>query len=988
MIHLHTHSIYSIRDSLCTPEGLAKKAKELGMDSLALTDHGTMAGIPFFIEACKEQGIKPIIGCEFYVASSSEDKERPRHLVLLAKNIQGYRNLLELSYRAAKEMFYYKPRILLDWLDDKATNLVCLTACISGIVAKEIELGDGIHFPQTDKLKELFGEDLYFEIQEGSSEVRARNKDIIKLAKKMNIQIVPTYDVHYIEKDDYDAHTTMYSLAFGNKNKERALHPHANFMADEATVKQDKELGKYMCNTHDVADKCHKINIKVREPYFNITDNDYQTVHDMCLETTKVDPEDKRYTERIYHELGVIKEIGCASFFMLLKEVTTTAKQMGIRVGRGRGSVCGSLVAYILGIHDVDPIENDLYFERFMNTKRISPPDIDIDIEDSKREALLERLVEKFGEDKIMPVSAYSYLKLRSAIRDVARAEGLEPKDVNTFMSKNITDDTDIEDLINKVRGNQWKNILNKVKNVTGTIRHSTVHASGFLIYDKPLWTIAPIHKVRGKLCVQYDKVAVDMINFPKVDILGLTTMSVIEDTLRNTPNKTELKMNQFNDSKVFDMMSRGETEGCFHIETEGAKRILLKAGVDEFNDLVMMLALDRPGVLGQGFFADFLKNKETGSFNAIPELREALGETHGVMIYQEQVMRIAQEVAGLNASQADMLRYSIGKKKIHIARKVKKEFLEGCKKRGMDDGVAQNIYDMIEASSTYLFNKAHATAYAQIAYQTAYLKKYHFKPFVLALLNNVKPQDKEKMPQYIGECSRTGIRILPPHVNVSKAKFVYEGDSIRFGLGRLANIGIGTAQMIEEAMDGKPVKSFGELCQRIPFANKKIMESLIYAGACFGLGEVPEMLAVARSEKKRAIEMTQGKLFTTSDVLNGDVENLERKRYEIIGMVLVSHTLQDIKKFIVQKTTVNALEASYSKMVNFVGMVIGAKYQKPYNRTVISLCGLQDKASLITKGDKTDSVKMGSIIEAYGKASMRRGFNIHITKVKEIKGE
>lgn len=985
MIHLHVHSIYSMRDSLCRPKEIAKKAKEYGMESIALTDHGTMAGIPYFVEACKEQGVKPIIGCEFYVASGAEDRERPRHLVLLAKNIQGYKNLLHLSYMAATEMFYYKPRILIDWLEDKAKDLVCLTACISGVLAKEIELGDGIHFPQTDKLKEMFGDDLYFEIQQGDNEILAMNDKIIEVANKMNVKVVPTFDVHYINKEDHDAHTIMYGLGFGSKTTERSLHQYANFLIGTDEVENHPIFGQYVANTHEVADKCHLINIKVKDPYFNITDDDYQTIHDLCMETTKFDPENKMYTDRLYHEFGIIKNIGCSSFLMLLREITSMARQLNIRVGRGRGSVCGSLVAYVLGIHDVDPIKYGLYFERFMNPKRVSPPDIDIDVEDGKRELLLEKLKEKYGEGRMLPVSAYSHLNVKSAIRDIARKELIDQSEVNKFMSQYITADTKPEDLDSLgVTSPRWKKILEGAKKISGSIRHATVHASGFLIYNKPLWEIVPVHRVSNNICIQYDKQAVDFINFAKVDILGLTMMSTISETVDTVSPQIEEKMNTFDDPQVFAMINKGETDGCFHIETDSAKRVIVRAGVENFNDLVMTMALNRPGVLGQGFFKDYVKAKETGKSNALPELRAVLSETHGIMIYQEQVMRIAQEVAGLNASQADMFRYSIGKKQVHIARRIKKEFLEGCKLRGINDRTANKIYSMVEASSTYLFNKAHATAYAQIAYQTAYLRKYHFKEFAKSLINYVRNSTKEKVVQYVGECSRVGIKVLPPHVNKSKAEFTYEENNLRFGLERISHIGTDTAMAIAEAIGDEPVESFGELCRRIPFANKKVLENLVYAGACEGLGGVAEMIGIARSDIKRKVEMTQTNLFGKEDVPTDDSID-SSKTYDVLGMVLPAYTLLDAKDYILRNTVVNSLEASYSKQVNFVGMITEVDYQKIYGRTVITLCGLQDKAYLISQGDKTGLAKLGSIVEAFGIPKTRNKFNIHVSKVNEL---
>jgi DNA polymerase-3 subunit alpha len=955
MIHLHTHSIYSVRDALASPDEMVAKAAEYGMQAIALTDHGSMAGLPRFVEAAKVHNIKPILGCEFYMVDNLEQlNTRPYHIVLLAKNHEGYNNLVKLNNLAHLQGFYYKPRITYDWLKEHSKGLVCLTACLRGVVGADLEHTDGVHYLRTDRVYNLFGEDMYFEIQPGNDEQMEHNGKVVEIAKRYGGKVVLSCDVHYLNRDDFETHCILYDIYSGtNKKGERRLMDYANYLAPEMDLSMfDKDPIR---NTHEVADKIEAYSIKSRKPYFDITEDDMATLRNLALSgyagtrgqprINSGDASKDPYWERLHHELDVIENLKCASFFLLINNVVKTAQDMGIYVGAGRGSVCGSLVAYNLGIHRIDPIKNGLYFERFINPKRVSLPDIDIDVEDAKRGLLVEKLQDIYGIECVMPLGTYSKNALRGAFKDVARYHGLDPAEANKLTKTMPYTSADGVDVDTTKWTSEQIELLEQARRISGTLRQSSKHASGFLIYNKPIRTFLPIHRVKNVICTQYDVESLDMVNLPKVDLLGLRNLSVINNVIDEVGLSSRKVTEDPVDSGVFEYINTGSKAGMFHIETPGAARVAEQIGVKNFPDLVALLAVDRPGVLAQGLLAKYATNKKTQQVRCHEALREILKDTWGVVIYQEQVMKIAQEVAGFTLEQADILRYSIGKKQVKKTQKLKKQFIKGCVENGLSNKDAEDIYNMIEMTTTYLLNKSHATAYATIAYQTAYLKYYYFKPYIKHLLNSVY-DDVDKLMQYFSECHLHNIHIKPPDVNNSEVLFSYEPETnhLLYGIGSIKDIGIGTAQkIVDERTRNGAYLSFTDLCDRVKL-NKTMLTRLILSGACSQLGTPEELLPLAKSEKKRAIAKAQTKLFDDDKYKSTPKKiDMDEGIYTSLGIHLPKVTLVDFEAYWEDgQITQTDMEASTKRSVRFMGLV--TKISQTAKNKVVRVTGLYDK--------------------------------------------
>ena len=904
-VHLHVHSEYSLLDGLSLINKLPEKAKELDMNAIALTDHGAMYGVIKFYNQCRKIGIKPIIGCEMYLARHSRHdktggiKQKPYHLLLLVKNFQGYQNLMKLVSIAHLEGFYYKPRIDFEVLEKYHQGLIASSACLQGVIPRLILENR----PQEaeEKVKQflkIFNEDFYLEIQHHpniANQAKA-NRAIIKLSRRMGVPLLATNDVHYLEKKDAKAQDALMAIGMqktiNDPDRLSMLDsPDFYLKTPQEMINEFADYPDAIENSIKISEKCQlEIPLgKAKYPSFPVPNNgdsgEYlkKITHDQVH--SRYGKATKKVKERINYELGLIIKMGYADYFLIVQEYVNWAKRQGIRVGPGRGSGAGSIIAYILRITSIDPLQHNLPFERFLNPERESTPDFDIDFSDFRRDEVIEYIRKKYGPEHVANIITFGTIEARSAVRDINRVLDYSYA-IGDRIAKMIPNEPgrkiNIEEAV-KINPElkmayktepKTKRILDLAQQIIGVARHASTHAAGVIISDKPLTNYTPLQRESNgeRIITQYDMYSLDLnvddnaVGLLKMDFLGLRNLTILEkaiDFVEQTENKkVDLSEISLDDKKVYDMISRGETTGVFQLESEGMRRLARKLKPSRFSDLSAMVALYRPGPMQ--FIDDFVNRKENPRLIDYPDikLKPILEETYGIIVYQEQIMQIAHTMAGFSLGRADILRRAIGKKKLAIMKSEKKDFISGCIKNKFSEKVAENVFAMIEKFASYGFNKAHSASYAMISYQTGWMKVQYPIEFTAAILAAESGRsERNRLLLAIDECRRVNIKILPPDINISGENFTIEKNkkslekkAIRLGFSVIKNVGQAAIEAILLERKNGPFKSLSDFCLRVDNqkANKKVIESLIQAGAMKQFGEQAAMLAGLEKIRQR----------------------------------------------------------------------------------------------------------------------------------------
>ena len=918
-VHLHVHTEYSLLDGLCKIPQLVAKAKETGMKALAITDHGVMYGVhPFYIE-CKKQGIKPIIGCEMYLAARSRfDKEAGKdqdrnHLLVLAKNNLGYKNLIKLVTLAHLEGFYYKPRIDMDILKKYHQGLIVTSGCLQGQIPQLIIKGEEDKAETlTKEYLDIFKDDFYLEIQnhENIPEQDEANKGILNLSRKLGVPLIAANDVHYVEKDDAEAQDALLAVQtkrmLADKDRLTMIGSKTFYLRSPEEMKAlFLENPEALKNTLSLAEKC-EVEIQTGKwilPNYSLPrgqtaekhlrDLTYRRIKDRFPKATS------KIKQRIDYELEVICDKGFATYFLVFQDFVNWAKKKGIRVGPGRGSAAGSLVSYILRITSIDPLQHKIPFERFLNPHRPTPPDIDLDFADDRRDEVIEYVSRKYGEDKVAQIITFGTMEARGAVRDIGRVLGM-PYSEPDKVAKLIPFGFSIEEALNSVfelqelyKEPKYKRLLDLSKKVEGNSRHASIHAAGIVIADKKLTEYTPLQREfkRDHIITQYDMYALDCninddaIGLLKMDFLGLRNLTILQkavDLVKKETNKTiDLSAISLKDKGVYKIISQGETTGVFQLESPGMRRVAKKLKPNKFSDITAMVALYRPGPMQ--LIDEFIANKNNPKRIKYlhSDLEEIFKDTYGVAVYQEQCMQIAHKIAGYTLAEADTLRRAIGKKKKLIMKKEREKFVKQATKRGYKHKTVERIWNYIETFVGYGFNIPHSVSYAMIAYQTAYMKANYPVEFMTALLS-AESHNKEKIAIAVEECLHMGIKVKRPDINKSAVDFTIEEDSsslenkgIRFGLSAIKNVGEAAIEAILKARQKeKPFTSLTDFCMRVDGqkVNKKVLESLIRVGALDQFGKRSAMLSALDGIRKKTTQIAaqlasgQTSLFDAAD--------------------------------------------------------------------------------------------------------------------------
>jgi len=879
-VHLHVHTEYSLLDGMIRIEDLVERADQCQMPAVAVTDHGNLFAAVKFYQKAREKAVKPIVGCEVYVAPGSRfDKDAVgHHLILLCKNYTGYQNLCRLVTAGFLEGFYYKPRIDKELLAEYSRGLIALSACLKGELPEALLEDDHERAVKAASwYKEVFEDRYYFELQEnGIADQRRVNVELLALAKKLEVKAVATNDCHYLSQEMARAHEALLCIQTGktmNDDKRMRMATDQFFFRSPGEMKQCfAEVPEVVTNSVEVANRCN-LELDLETPHFPRFDTPEGMTLDEALaekvmngfearknDLKRSDPDfDKReqeYKERLDYELGVIGRKGYPSYFLIVADFVNEAKSKGIPVGPGRGSAAGSLASYCLGITDINPIPYGLIFERFLNPERKSLPDIDVDFCKERRSEVLKYVTAKYGgSDYVAQIITFGTMKAKAVVRDVGRVMGMSYAEVDKI-AKLIPDNSRLaeaceqEPRLADMRRDDPKvdELLTMAESLEGISRHASTHAAGVVISDKPLIEYLPLYKDprSEEVVAQYDMKCVEKVGLIKFDLLGLKTLTMMKNCLDHIrANRGEDAVPDLNDlppgdEKTYQLLGRGDTGGVFQLESAGMKDLLSRLEPSRFEELIAVVALYRPGPLGGGYIEKFIERKHGREKveSPLPEMEEILKETYGVLVYQEQVMEIAVRLAGYTMGEADHLRKAMGKKNPAMMNEQKPKFISGAISRGVPEDKARAIFDDMAQFAHYGFNKSHAAAYARVACQTAYLKA-HFPVEFMAALITIDMENSDKVIRYIRECEEKGILVHPPHVNHSCWQFKPEGEGIRFGLGAVKGVGQSAAGAIVEGREPGPYKSLFDFCERVDLKsmNKKTVERLIKAGAFEGLG-------------------------------------------------------------------------------------------------------------------------------------------------------
>lgn len=1009
-VHLHSHTSYSLLDGAAKIHEVVKRAKELNMPALAITDHGTMYGVVEFFKACKDEGIKPIIGCEVYVATRNRfDKEqgrdeKPYHLILLVKNQKGYKNLCKLVSLASIEGFYYKPRIDRELLEKYHEGLIALSACLGGEVPRHLMKDD------YDKALEValwynkvFGKgNYYLEVQyHGIREQLIVNQGLRRLAEETGIELVATNDNHYVKREDANIQDVMVCIQTGKRLSDT---DRMHFDGSEFYLKSYEEMLEALPDDEKALDKTCEI-ARMCEFEFDFSKNhmpaftlpkDFATEKDylraLCLQGLREryhSLDDKLY-QRLDYELDIINTMGYEAYFLIVWDFINFARKKGIYVGPGRGSAAGSLVSYVLKITDIDPLKYQLLFERFLNPERVSMPDIDIDFCVERRGEVIDYVTEKYGSERVCQIITFGTMGAKGAIRDAARVMDIPLSTVNSIC-KMIPNELGMtlekawqasEDLKEMINANTLLSTLYETaRKLEGLPRHAGTHAAGVVISKEPLMEYLPLQKTsEDAVITQFAKEDVEDIGLLKMDFLGLRTLTVINKTLelinQNYHLKLDLEQVTNDDEKTYKMLSEGESIGVFQLESSGLRAILKELKPSHLEDVIALVALYRPGPLGSGMVDDFIKRKHGAKKIEYlhPLLEPILKSTYGVILYQEQVMQIASQLANFTLGQADMLRRAMGKKKPEIIANLKSEFAEGAQKNGISKAVSDSIFELIEYFAGYGFNKSHSAAYGLLSYQTAFLKCHYPKEFMAETLNSYI-DNNDKLRFYIEETRKMGIAVLPPDINESGLGFTVTHEGIRFGLGAIKGVGMQPVVNIVETRHDKKFESFQDFLYRIDLStgiNKRLLTNLINSGAFLSIHPERKALlsiceeafsmaqAIQKSKNSNQIslfDMIENNHISAYDVLT--IPNIEEYgkdeilafEKELLGVYVSGHPLEDYLSELKTQTshTLETLtEKLHNKKVIVGGLLRQVKYQTTKKGDMMATCQLEDLSHTI----------------------------------------
>ena len=1014
-VHLHIHSEYSLLDGANRIKDLPVRAKELGMNAIAITDHGVMFGAIDFYKACKANGVKPIIGCEVYVAPRGRKDKEPKidekynHLILLAKNNEGYKNLAKLVSLGFIEGFYYKPRIDKEILEKYHEGIICLSACLAGEVNQAI-LNNNIEEAKKVALwfKNLFGEDYYLEVQNnGIKEQVLVNQKLVDLSRELNIPLVATNDAHYLKKEDAYNHEVLLCIQTGKKMTDE---DRMRFDTDELYVKSPEEMIEYFKNipeaienTVKIAEKCN-VEFEFGHtilPNYDVPEQ-YSTHYDYLESLTQAGLA-KRYgqnitkeiQDRAQYELSVIKKMGYVDYFLIVWDYINYAKTHNIPVGPGRGSGAGSIVAYSIGITDIDPIKYNLIFERFLNPERISMPDFDVDFCYEKRDKVIEYVCDKYGKENVSQIITFGTMSARMVIRDVGRALDVPyaetdklakmiPNELHITIKKALEQNRELKELYENDA--TVKKLIEIAMALEGMPRQASTHACGIVITKEPVVNYVPLYMRDNTISTQYIMTTLEELGLLKMDFLGLRTLTVIQDTIDLVKKDKCIDVEfdkDMNDPKVYKLWQDGNSVGIFQFESQGMTNFMKELKPDCLEDIIAGVSLYRPGPMDQ--IPRYIANKKDPEHAVYthPALKPILEVTYGCMVYQEQVMQIVRDLAGYSLGRADLVRRAMGKKKLDVMAKEREIFINGqldengnivvpgCVRNGIDAESANKIFDEMAEFAKYAFNKSHAAAYAVVSYRTAYLKAYYPAEFMAATLNSFLG-NLDKIPDYIEECKRLNIQILKPDINKSYTKFTVDNEKIRFGLGSIKNVGTAAVdEIVEERTKNGEFKDFADFCERIKdlSVNKKCVESLTKAGAFDNFEQTRSTLIASYETIIDTISNSDKKSFD-GQVSMFDLTPVENKKiYEIkynytilpeytekemlfmekemLGIYISGHPLEKIKSQIELQTTINTYqmkkinsdieetgmsEFEDNQFVKYAGIVTSVK--KKYTKT------------------------------------------------------
>ena len=957
--HLHVHTEYSLLDGSSKIRELTARAKELGMDSMAITDHGVMYGVIDFYRAAREVGIKPILGCEVYVAPGSRfDREngagedRYYHLILLAENNTGYKNLMKIVSKGFVDGFYYKPRVDLDLLETYHEGIISLSACLAGEVQKYLARGMYEEAKRSAlRYSEIFGKDhFYLELHDhGIPEQKMVNQGLLRLSQETGLELVATNDVHYTFAEDAKAHDILLCIQTGKKVTDE---DRMRYEGGQYYCKSEEEMRKLfpyaqeaIDNTHKIAERCNvEIEFGVTKlPKYEVPEgfDSWTYLNHLCREgfKTRYPDDDGTLSRRLDYELGVIKTMGYVDYFLIVWDFINYARSQNIMVGPGRGSAAGSIVSYTLGITNIDPVRYNLLFERFLNPERVSMPDIDVDFCYERRQEVIDYVVRKYGKDQVVQIVTFGTLAAKGVVRDVGRVLDLPyamcdsiakmiPNDLGMTLDKALTANPDLKKLYNE--DEQVKYLIDMSKRLEGLPRHTSMHAAGVVIGSRSIDEFVPLSRAAdGTITTQFTMTTIEELGLLKMDFLGLRTLTVIQNAVRLAEKDYGIKLDMdhidYNDKKVLESIGTGRTEGVFQLESGGMKGFMKELKPENLEDIIAGISLYRPGPMD--FIPRYLKGKndKTSITYECPQLEPILSPTYGCIVYQEQVMQIVRDLAGYTMGRSDLVRRAMSKKKTAVMEKERQNFVygneaegvKGCIANGIDEKTANHIYDEMIDFAKYAFNKSHAAAYAVVSYQTAYLKYYYPKEFMAALMSSVM-DNVSKFSEYILTCRRMmDIAILPPDINEGESGFSVSGDGIRYGLSAIKSVGRPVVDAIlEERKKNGIFSSMEDFINRMTNkeVNRRTIENFIKSGAMDSLpGTRRQKVAVApilldnkARERKNAwegqmslfdlVSEEEKKEYQVSfpDVGEYSKEELLAFEKDILGVYISGHPLDD----------------------------------------------------------------------------------------------
>ena len=1001
-VHLHVHTEYSLLDGASRIPDLIARVKELGMNAVAITDHGNMYGAVTFYKEAVKAGIKPIIGCEVYLAPRSRkekyevDHTRYYHLILLAENETGYRNLVKLVSLANTEGMYYKPRIDKELLRQYHDGLICLSACIAGEIPHSLiqdnpEKADNL----VKEYIEIFGKDNFFiELQDhGIPEEKKVIPSLIALAEKYDLGVVATNDAHYVRKEDAEAQDVLLCIQTGKTIDDPGR---MRFKGDSFYIKSEEEMEalfpdnpEFLSNTAKIAERCN-VNFTFGNhflPRFPLPDGmtDEQYLRKLCEENISSRYPDitDEVKQRMDYELEIIHRMGFDSYFLIVWDYINFSRSQGIAVGPGRGSAAGSIVAYVLGITDLDPLKYKLLFERFLNPERVSMPDIDVDFCYIRRKEVIEYVKKRYGTDHVAQIITFGTMAARGAVRDVGRVLNMPysevdevakliPTELGITLEKALNDSQDLKRKYES--SSQIRRLIDLARAIEGLPRQSSTHAAGIVIARDALTEYMPVQQADdGTLITEYDKDLVEQLGLLKMDFLGLRTLTVIADTIANIKKSTgedfDVRTIPSRDEKTAQMLCEGKTGAVFQMESAGMTALVKDIHPAGFEDLIPTVALYRPGPLGSGMVQDFIEGRRGKKKVTYlhPLLEPILKETFGVILYQEQVMQIVQVLAGFSLGQADLLRRAMGHKEPELLMKQKEVFLKGAVANQIDSKLAERIFELLTHFANYGFNKSHSAAYALVAWQTAYLKAHYPAEFMAAMLTSVVDFN-DKVTTYIELAKKMGIQILPPDINASSATFSVDSQAIRFGLAAVRNIGMAAITQIEKVRaDGGAFKSLSDFCERIDSSviNKRVLESLIKCGAFDSFGvKRSQMLVVC------------GKIIDNAARLQKDHANGQ------IGL-FSDEAIEDA----IEITYPDIPEESFDKILSWekelIGFYISGHPLDAYRDLVNNLVPIRD----IISGQKKDRqlIRVAGIISSVKRMTTKKGDTMAFASISDF---